>query len=382
MKIKKIIRHLTLSLSLIFMLVFFLAAPAAAQNSEFILAYDNIETQIQSSNLQLKVAKSSLKDLEDSKDAASSAQDALWSLQSGLSSTAGQLESIAENPLTDPDVAVIANSALFSVSQSKDSLSSQASNLNNLSTQIKTAGLSYDKSEKSLINSAKSLFILCHQLSGNIENLSSSRKLLEKQVEISKLSLKQGQVLETDVLKAAISLMEFDSSYSSLCHQRDMLDLQVKALVGLSADTALSLGDLPSPALTYIDSADLQKDIVTAIDNSYDIKIKKAQYNKSLTSAQTNELQIMKNDTQLSLSKQYYTMLEAKDTLTLAELKLQLAQERAAQGKLQYEKGLISSIAYDTLQNDAASQQYTVESNAATVLCEIENYKTMVAGVL
>lgn len=400
MKIKKCFNGLltiTLILSILFAMPIF--ASDTEGNKKIVLEYNDIEKRVLEENLQLKASKISVDKLESKDDDADEdideAEDALGAQIYGMQLLINDMDAIINKydpdsltPTVDPDVVKIANATKNILNGTLNSLKSQIDSLEDstdgISDQLKAAKLNLEQAEDTLVNSAQNMFVLYHQLTNNIDQLDITRDQLSDQLNAVKKNVELGLATQTAAIDLETSLLEFEASYTALVHQHDSLLLQMKGLLGLTYKDGLTLGELPPADRSFIDSVEFDKDIEIAVENAMSIKIKDVELSNSSIKGNRKkyELQMQENETALTFTKKYYTLIETRDNLLVSESKLNAAKLKLEQGQSSYNKGLISQTELRALENEVKSQELTGQSNLDSLFCEIENYKAMKTGLL
>lgn len=399
MRIKSSLKKLPL---IIVILSILFSTPVFAGNSEatmnLVLEYDDIEKYVLQENLQLKSCKAAIDKLkskiDDTEEESEEAEDSLYGLIYSINGVMNTLDSIIKrgnpadpNPV-EPDTVAIAQTVRFSLSITQETLYSQIELLedstDDLSDQLDLSEWGYEQAKKTLISTAKNLFILNHQLTYNLKQLEITRIQLSDQLELMNKNVELGLATQLSTLDLQASVFELDASYAALVHKQAFLLLQMKGLLGLTYRDTLLLGELPKIDIYLVDSIKYDKDIDNAVKNAMSKKVKEAELkNSSITGNRKKyELLIKENDIVLNFTKKYYSLLEARDSLRINESKLNTFKLKLAQAQNNYDKGLISQMELDSLRYDYENQELKVRSDGALLFSEIESYMAMKNGAL
>lgn len=373
--------------------------PASAANTgtaikpgDGILDYGEIEEILLEQNLQIKLSKLALNKhknhLDDVEESAEKGNEAAIGLLNRIAETSDLMDAIIQNSLDDPELMSLANAVKFALSLTEKNVRSQITDVDDrtdaVEGQIDAAELNLKQTEQAMLNTAKSLFVLYHQILNNIEKAENARSLVAKQLDLAYIKFKHGIIPHASVKEVEASLLEQEASCASLHHQRDALLMQIKGLMGISTDEKLALGEIPESDSTFIGNLDFKKDLEEALKNALSLKIRKQELDNADAGYSTEkyDLQLKKYDAELKFIRQYHAVLEKRDALLVSQNRLAAARAELELGKSQYAKGEMASIALQKLENDVKNQELTVESNKAALFYETEYYKAMKEGLL
>ena len=177
-----------------------------------------------------------------------------------------------------------------------------------------------------MINSARNLFIVYHQMNINLRQLENSQRMMEEQLDSMKARFEQGLIKQDMIMDLETSLLELKASQRSLINQREVILLQVKNILGYTYKDNVYLGQLPLVDPKFIDNIDFEKDVEEALSNAMSLKIKKKELdNQSIWGLRRDyELQIREDEVYLAFLKQYMSLLEKYSTLIVSESKLKM----------------------------------------------------------
>lgn len=373
-------------LTLIFSLVVTVPAFAADKGSTKVsIEYEDIKDHVKKKNAQIKLNNISVGDMKDALDSANDSSGGMRDMQNAISQLSMALSEIANSPNSDPDVAVLAEATLMSLQLSGGSMDmGGGADTDGMRDQIRTAELGYEHAEKSIVSSAQNIFVVYHQLSENISSMDRSREMMTNQLEIAEHSLNYGLVSPSTIADLKSKIREFDVNYNNLVNQRDALVLQFKGLIGLKYEDEVVFGDVPKSDRNYISKIDFDKDLKSALKSSMSIKTKKSELSSKSADSKTKEyeLQLKENEITTNLKKQSQLLNEKLDTLKLSESSLISAEARLFKAEVSYHMGMISKADFNSAKNEVESQKSTVKSNEMALFIEIENYKSMVKGMI
>ncbi|TJX13412.1 TolC family protein [Tissierella creatinini] len=368
-------------MALSFILAFSSSLPSYAGSGTVTISYEDIEELVLENNLQIKANKYSLDDMEEALDDMEDAEDDIRDLQRNIYDISDNLGQI-QGPETDPAIGALIKATMVSLDISGNTLDMRMPNSADPEDQIRLAELNFELAEKKLINGAKELYVLYHQLNNNISQLEKNRELLARQLEKSKISYEYGLITTSTLNNLESSLREFDNNYNSLIKQRDLLILKFKTILGLEDE--IQIGILPTADRIYVSKIDYQEDLEETIRNSMTIKIKKQELNNGDANKKRieNEVQLKENEIDVDLTNQYNLLNQKSNDLLLAENNLIRLKAEQFKGQIQFYAGNLTKSALDSLSNEVMKQESLIKMEESTLLKEIEKYKAMVDGMI
>ena len=132
--------------------------------------------------------------------------------------------------------------------------------------------IQYDQQEAKLVYQAQEMMVSLKQSAYNLENLQSTRELLQKQYEAAQAQLSVGMATQTDVLTALKRVQDQDNAILTAQKSQENVHRNLCLMLGWSADAQPEIKEVPQPDLSRIDTLNPNADAQTAIDNNYDVK--------------------------------------------------------------------------------------------------------------
>lgn len=243
----------------------------------------------------------------------------------------------------------------------------------------------YQKTEKSLVQSAQNQMISYWSNIISLESLKNTEAKAENELEIARQKAEAGSATQTEVLNAQDSLFRaranITTTESRIASGRESLCL----LLGWSYGEEVEIGALPEPELSYSSSISLEEDLVKAVEQNYELNILKRQ---------------VKNARTYTVQQSYETTLKSSEEAVKANV--QSAYQNLLLAELQYEQALKGyELAEKTMQtterkkaagtisaNNYQKQQYTYvdakseKENAAISLLKAQlSYQWAVDGL-
>ncbi|NMA65716.1 MAG: hypothetical protein GX957_05670 [Clostridiaceae bacterium] len=403
-------------LSVIFTPLSIAATKDSELTDEIYITYNSIEDTVKENNLQLKLSNITLnrlkRDFNSSDENIDEAKEQLLNMIRFITGVSKDVDAVfTSNPPVMPgnggsdesealskihdnqmelynNLLSVAAATKLSLQIAQENLNAQIQNLNTstdgMKEQIELTEMNIKQVENTLINSAKNLFLIYHQLNINLGQLENSQKVLERQLSSSRVHYDQGLIKQEIIMDLETSLLELKASQRSLQNQRDVILLQVKNILGFTYRDDVYLGQIPLLGTAFIKTIDFDSDVKEALKGAMSLDIKKKELdNASIWGYRRDyELQIKEDEAYLAFLKQYQSLLEKNDILLIAESKLANAQLKLKSAEESFKKGLISQNDLETLKSDVKAKEFELKSNAIALICEIENYKAMKAGSL
>ena len=193
------------------------------------------------------------------------------------------------------------------------------------------------------------------------------------------------------------------NTLSGLQSQRELLAAQQKSAqtsadslrntlaiqCGYPTGTEITIEALPGVTNEQLAAVDYEKDLASALENSYSIwsagdSVRKASddYENDVTNNlhayEAAKIQREKS----SFRKLYKTMQEKVTAMTAAQGDLTQAQKTFAVSKLQYKRGMISRLKYEEAQDTYMTAQETAENARTDLLTAYNNYEWAKRGVM
>ena len=199
------------------------------------------------------------------------------------------------------------------------------------------------------------------------------------------------------------------NTLSGLQSQRELLAAQQKSAqtsadslrntlaiqCGYPTGTEITIEALPGVTNEQLAAVDYEKDLASALENSYSIwsagdSVRKASddYENDVTNnlhayeAAKIQRDATEESVKSSFRKLYKTMQEKITAMTAAQGDLTQAQKTFAVSELQYKRGMISRLKYEEAQDTYMTAQETAENARTDLLTAYNNYEWATRGVM
>lgn len=243
----------------------------------------------------------------------------------------------------------------------------------------------YDKTEKSLVQSAQNLMITYWKSLASLVSSRNAKTTAEKTYETAQLQAAAGTATQSAVLSARDAVMQAEaaitSAESTIASAKENLCL----MMGWKYGDEVEIGELPEPEPAMSSSVNLDEDLAKAVENNYDIKvltrqIKNArqgatqrQYEETLKSSEEAVKASVKSAWQsLLLAETQYA--QTVKSFELEEKTMQSAERKRAAGTMSLNEYQSRQISY----NNAVTEK---ETAAMTLLQAQQSYRWAVDGL-
>lgn len=245
--------------------------------------------------------------------------------------------------------------------------------------------IKYDQTEANLVAQAQQLMATYEQSRYSLENLNSTRNLLQEQYNAA-VARQAAQVgTQTDVLNALKSVQDQDAAILSAQKSANNVHRSLCLMLGWQADSQPEIRDLPEPDLARIDSINLEADLEQALANNYDIRYNEKKVGNltsgSLIESTKASIQDTRNTVTNALKTNYNKVLTTRDTLGTAQAQLQLATVNLNTAAAKLATGSITNLEYLAAENQFLTAKNAVETTKLQLQMAIESYDWVVKGL-
>lgn len=245
--------------------------------------------------------------------------------------------------------------------------------------------IKYDQTEASLVSQAQQLMATYEQSRYTMENLNSTRDLLQEQYNAAMARQAAQVATQTDVLNALKKVQDQDAAILSSKKSADNVHRSLCLMLGWQADSQPEIRDLPEPDMSRIGAMNPEADLNTALANNYDIRY----YEKKLGNLTSDSLiestkatiQDTKNTVTNALKTNYNKILTTRDTLGTDQAQLQLATVNLNTAKAKLDAGSAAKLDYMAAENQYLTAKNAVETTKLQLQMAIESYDWAVKGL-
>ncbi len=245
--------------------------------------------------------------------------------------------------------------------------------------------ISYDKTEANLTYQAQQLMATYEVSAYSMGNLNANRALAQANYEAAAANQSVGNATQVDVLTAKKSVQDIDVSILSAQKSADNVHRNLCLMLGWAVDGQPEIRKVPEPDLNRIAAMNPEADREGAIASNYDIrsneiKLKNVSTN-DLRAATQAEIDSGKDNVYSNLKSQYNAVLDARDALEAANIKLQLEAVNMNSASAGAAVGNISNLALIQQQTAFTTAQNDVETAKLQLFLAMEQYDWIKKGL-
>ena len=243
----------------------------------------------------------------------------------------------------------------------------------------------YDKTEKSLVQSAQILMITYWKSQASLDSSRNAKTTAEKSYETTRLQAAAGTAAQSAVLSARDAVMQAEAAITSAESAVASAKENLCLMLGWKYGDEVEIGELPEPEPAMSSSVNLDEDLVKAVENNYDIKIlsrqiknarqgaTQRQYEETLKSSEEAVKANVKSAWQsLLLAETQYA--QTVKSFELEEKTMQSAERKRAAGTMSLNEYQSRQISY----NNAVREK---ETASMTLLEAQQSYRWAVDGL-
>ena len=245
--------------------------------------------------------------------------------------------------------------------------------------------LTYEMAEDNLAATAQSNMISYHKKQLELEQKQTDLELAREKYSLEQVKQAAGTVTAVDVLTAKESLQSSENNIKELESGIENLKEELYISLGWKHNDSPDIKELPQMDVSRIDGMDPDRDLETALENNYTLKINKRKLEnaRSKTTRESLETKIRNNEKQIgaSLSSAYKNVLSARLSYeqAVAEAQLEETNTNIAAGKLQ--AGMMTSLEYKEQEYKMESSRLNAEMAAVSLFQAMETYDWYVKGL-
>ena len=245
--------------------------------------------------------------------------------------------------------------------------------------------LTYEMAEDNLAATAQSNMISYHKKQLELEQKQKDLELAREKYSLEQVKQAAGTVTAVDVLTAKESLQSSENNIKELESGIENLKEELYISLGWKHNDSPDIKELPQMDVSRIDGMDPDRDLETALENNYTLKINKRKLEnaRSKTTRESLETKIRNNEKQIgaSLSSAYKNVLSARLSYeqAVAEAQLEETNTNIAAGKLQ--AGMMTSLEYKEQEYKMESSRLNAEMAAVSLFQAMETYDWSVKGL-
>lgn len=216
-----------------------------------------------------------------------------------------------------------------------------------------------------LVVGVKNLFITYNTLYDQRQELSRSLTVIDANLAAAEKQYELGMSTALDLENTRQNRVSVLSGMETMDFQLRNLKRSLNAMIGRNYDDGISIGDIPSPDLSYVEEINFRDDLEDA--GGY--------YGVSSIPSNHEDFEEIKGSFGASLRKQYENIGENQRLLQEAEDALALETKNFEASQLQYDLGMISKLALTNAQDTLDTKKASVKAARDNLFLAIEQYK-------
>ena len=348
-----------------------LSAEKTDVSDQYIQSYFQLSEQIAAYQKQIKDLRKSLNGLADTEEN-SALRRTLQSQIRILESNLAAAEASYRNLDDDED----------------DAEEDQEKTVDNTRRQMQNAADEICMSAENTYISLRGMKYSLNQTNRSLQQLDRNIAAVQKQVQMGMTGVNDLKSLQAQRESAL-------ASKAALTTQVEALTNTLAIQCGYTTGTQIETSDLPVVTNDIISAIDYDKDLAEALKNSYAIYAKEYamqtasdDYENSKTNtlyayqAAKIDRDAQKESTTAAFRKLYKDMQEKQTALNAADADLAQAKKTFTVSQVQYQRGMISRMAYDTAQDTFTTAQETEVSARIDLLTAYNTYQWAKRGVM
>lgn len=237
-----------------------------------------------------------------------------------------------------------------------------------------------------LSSAVQSLFIGCKQMEVNREMLEKVVALYTDMLSMSNTQSGIGMATSTDLLSAQVSLTSAKNQLSTLNNSMDSLRRTLIMLTGWDYTDNPTLGEVPQPDMSQIDTIDREADKVQAIAyNQEIISLKNTKKeNRTIKDIHSKERSVTEAEEQLrsNMDTLYYNLLEKRAALQSAETAFSQAELTWQGNQRRYQLGMLGRIEYLSTEIQYVQAKAARDTARMNMLQALNEYNWALKGVV
>ena len=263
-------------------------------------------------------------------------------------------------------------------------------------------GYTYTSTERQLGNAADQIvmgaetaYISMHTLDNSVAEMQRNLAALDRSIAIVQTQINLGAATALDLLELQTQRENLTANIQTLENQRVNLQNNLSILCGYGANEKVEVGELPEVTEAQIAAMDYDKDLATALKNSYSIWAKEdavedasRDYEDNVTNtlhafeAAKIDLAAEKENVTNSFRQQFNSVKEKHTLLQAAESAYTQESKNFAVKELQYQRGAISKNDYESAKDTLETAEQAEKTARINLFTAYNTYKWALRGVM
>ena len=351
------------------------------------LTFDTLEKTVREGNVSIRSYQQTVESAEKT-DVSDQYINKYFNLSQQIDAYDRQIRELkkSRDGITDTELLKSINAQINVLQAQRESLYRQYNDLDDDEDDAKDEQKkTVDSTRRQMQNNADTI---CMSAENNYISLASMQYSLAQ----TERSLQQlDRTIAQTKKQVALGIATKKSAQTSADSLRNTLAIQC----GYPTGTEITIEALPGVTNEQLAAVDYEKDLASALENSYSIwsagdSVRKASddYENDVTNnlhayeAAKIQRDATEESVKSSFRKLYKTMQEKITAMTAAQGDLTQAQKTFAVSELQYKRGMISRLKYEEAQDTYMTAQETAENARTDLLTAYNNYEWATRGVM
>ena len=361
------------------------------------LTFDTLEKTVREGNVSIRSYQQTVESAEKT-DVSDQYINKYFNLSQQIDAYDRQIRELkkSRDGITDTELLKSINAQINVLQAQRESLYRQYNDLDDDEDDAKDEQKkTVDSTRRQMQNNAENNYISLASMQYSLAQTERSLQQLDRTIAQTKKQVALG-IATKNTLSGLQSQRELlaaqqKSAQTSADSLRNTLAIQC----GYPTGTEITIEALPGVTNEQLAAVDYEKDLASALENSYSIwsagdSVRKASddYENDVTNnlhayeAAKIQRDATEESVKSSFRKLYKTMQEKITAMTAAQGDLTQAQKTFAVSELQYKRGMISRLKYEEAQDTYMTAQETAENARTDLLTAYNNYEWATRGVM
>ncbi len=389
-----------------------------------VVTYGNIKESILNKNIVVKINENTVKSLEINYDSLIEAEedlkDGITKMQDLIIMYRKQLQLFYVEPSSSDEainttlsninmmVRGIFTGNMATIQGNITSMETQLKNLkdqkDDMSTTISKITLNGELVNNQMVWTGENLIFAYDAIDVQMRNIDKNITMLQDQLRILNIQEDLGHISKIDTESIKLKIEELNSTKETLDNQKLNIKRQLNLLLGQSYNTTLEVSFTPELSAYKISSMNSKNDLITAIEKSYELKLKKyeveAKESALLRVEKADDLNLnkqklakidlenvnlqledAKRNYELKFQQLYETVKDKQKVMSLEEKKLAQEKTKLEAATKKYDLGMISKVEYDNVKLSYDLQGIKVETAKSELFTSYRKYEWMLKGL-
>lgn len=243
----------------------------------------------------------------------------------------------------------------------------------------------YDKTEKSLVQSAQNLMITYWNSVLSLENSKNTRETAEKACQTAELQAAAGTATQTAVLNAKDTLLQAEAAITSAESTITSTKENLCLMMGWKYGDEVEIGALPDPDPSKSGTINLEEDLVKAVENNYELKILSRQVKNAKVGATQRQyeetLKSSEEAVKANVKSAWQSLLLAENQYAQTLKSFELEEKTMQSAERRKTAGTMSQNAYQSQQTSYTKAKTEKDTAALSLLKAQYAYQWAVDGL-